>query len=135
MCCGVDSLDVSTVREFVGALLLRHTCQLVSNAHAITAVLRMSDEPSASSASTGPSSGEFSSRRACTRRSSDGASSAVDLSEQVRIATAIYPTASLMNHACDPSIISRSATLLDQSYIVSSSRATVNNFRYRTDIT
>jgi len=74
------------VRELVGAMLLRHVCQLVSNAHAITALRR-------SKASEVLSDGEV--------------SRAVDVSEQVRLATAIYPTTSLMNHSCDPSIISR----------------------------
>nr|KAG5688677.1 hypothetical protein BaRGS_014388 [Batillaria attramentaria] len=32
--------------------------------------------------------------------------SAVETQSQVRVATAIYPTASLMNHSCDPTIIS-----------------------------
>ena len=31
----------------------------------------------------------------------------IDSEEQVRIATAIYPTASLMNHSCEPTISSR----------------------------
>ncbi|ESO83273.1 hypothetical protein LOTGIDRAFT_169490 [Lottia gigantea] len=62
----------------IGGLLLRHIEQLVCNAHAITEVQ-------------------------CTDTIND--SMILDTS-QVRIATAIYPTASLMNHSCDPTIIS-----------------------------
>ncbi|KAH9495866.1 SET and MYND domain-containing protein 4 [Bulinus truncatus] len=63
----------------VGDLLLRHILQLVCNAHAITGL------------------------QAFTK--SDDDLQTLD-TEQVRIATAIYPTASLMNHSCDPTIIS-----------------------------
>ncbi|KAK7469794.1 hypothetical protein BaRGS_00036171 [Batillaria attramentaria] len=62
----------------VGGVLLRHVQQLVCNAHAITALhATQTDE-----------------------------GSAVETQSQVRVATAIYPTASLMNHSCDPTIIS-----------------------------
>ncbi|XP_055901234.1 SET and MYND domain-containing protein 4-like isoform X2 [Biomphalaria glabrata] len=63
----------------VGDLLLRHILQLVCNAHAITSLQAVSRP--------------------------DEVSQTHD-TEQVRIATAIYPTASLMNHSCDPTIIS-----------------------------
>ncbi|KAL8614446.1 hypothetical protein ACOMHN_007782 [Nucella lapillus] len=62
----------------VGSALLRHVQQLVCNAHAITAL----------------HSTEVSEKHLVETRS------------QVRVATAIYPTASLMNHSCDPTIIS-----------------------------
>ncbi|XP_021368116.1 SET and MYND domain-containing protein 4-like [Mizuhopecten yessoensis] len=70
--------DVSEVERYVGGLLLRHIQQLVCNAHAITElqVTQATDQ------------------------------SLVDTKSQVRVATAIYPTASLMNHSCDPTIIS-----------------------------
>ncbi|XP_067655261.1 SET and MYND domain-containing protein 4-like [Haliotis asinina] len=62
----------------IGSFLLRHILQLVCNAHAITElqVSQVAD------------------------------SDLVDSKSQVRVATAIYPTASLMNHSCDPTIIS-----------------------------
>ena len=62
---------------YIGSLLLRHIEQLVCNAHAITELL-------------------------VTETSN---SSLVDSKSQERIATAIYPTTSLLNHSCDPSII------------------------------
>ena len=63
----------------VGGVLLRHIQQLVCNAHAITALhaTQVSEQH------------------------------LVETQSQVRVATAIYPTASLMNHSCDPTIISR----------------------------
>lgn len=64
---------------FIGSLLLRHIQQLVCNAHAITE-LQASEVPHSES---------------------------VESHSQVRVSTAIYPTASLMNHSCDPTIISR----------------------------
>jgi len=91
------------VRDLIGSLLLRHICQLVSNAHAITAVIRL-NTASSSSQAAGPA---FDSQLSTSGGEVPG-SPAVDESQQVRIATAIYPTASLMNHSCDPSIISRS---------------------------
>ncbi|XP_041367336.1 SET and MYND domain-containing protein 4-like isoform X2 [Gigantopelta aegis] len=62
----------------LGSALLLHIEQLVCNAHAIT---------------------ELQVSQVCD-------DDIVDTKSQVRIATAIYPTASLMNHACDPTIIS-----------------------------
>ena len=91
-----DSVDGATVRELVGAALLRHVCQLVANAHAITGVQRTDVGPTDSTDHVNNEGGR-------TR-------TAVDVSHQVRLATAIYPTASLMNHSCDPSIISRYTT-------------------------
>ena len=66
-------------KYYVGGLLLRHICQLVCNAHAITGL----------------------------RVAVDEGSSPVHSQSQERIASAIYPTASLMNHACDPTVIAR----------------------------
>jgi len=101
--------DTADVRDIVGALLLRHTCQLVSNAHAITTVMRTNAASSASPAADGlVSSGELCSGVATGQSESTGDDCTVDMNQQVRVATAIYPTASLMNHSCDPSIISRS---------------------------
>ncbi|XP_023723064.1 SET and MYND domain-containing protein 4 isoform X3 [Cryptotermes secundus] len=63
---------------FVGGLILRHIAQLVCNGHAITKLDK-----------TFP---ENENREVLTEH-------------QVRIATAIYPSASMMNHSCDPNII------------------------------
>ena len=71
--------------RWTAALLLRHILQLVCNAHAPTKLVPL------------PSDG-------------DGDGGVVQLSEQ-RIATAIYPSASYMNHSCDPSIINRCVTV------------------------
>ncbi|GFO29337.1 SET and MYND domain-containing protein 4-like [Plakobranchus ocellatus] len=73
-----DSIDLPSDMSQVGGLLLRHILQLVCNAHAITSIQA---EPSAEANVSG--------------------------TEQTRLATAIYPTASLMNHSCDPTIVSR----------------------------
>ncbi|CAH1785327.1 unnamed protein product [Owenia fusiformis] len=61
---------------YIGGLLLRHIQQLVCNAHAITEL------------------------------DAGGDNRVVMTTSQVRVATAIYPTASLMNHSCIPNIIS-----------------------------
>jgi SET and MYND domain-containing protein len=71
-----DVVEVG-VRQYIGGLLLRHICQLVCNAHAITHIERTATD-----------------------------ASHVDVSRQLRVATAIYPTVSLMNHSCYPTIIS-----------------------------
>jgi hypothetical protein len=62
---------------YIGGLLLRHIEQLVCNGHAITElqITQISD------------------------------SSLIDSKSQERVATAIYPTTSLLNHSCDSSII------------------------------
>ncbi|PSN40378.1 hypothetical protein C0J52_11855 [Blattella germanica] len=62
----------------LGGLILRHIAQLVCNAHAITKL--------------DVSMPEKEDQQVVTE-------------SQVRVATAIYPTASMMNHSCDPSII------------------------------
>ncbi|CAN8022595.1 unnamed protein product [Ixodes persulcatus] len=72
------STDVAALKTVVGGLLLRHIQQLVCNAHAITSL------------------------ESKTSQEDD----VVMTTEQVRIATAIYPSASLMNHSCDPNIFS-----------------------------
>ena len=63
----------------IGGLLLRHVLQLVCNAHAIAGMMV-----------TEVSREHF-----------------VESHCEVRIAAAIYPTVSLMNHSCDPTVISR----------------------------
>ncbi|KAJ9586076.1 hypothetical protein L9F63_020273, partial [Diploptera punctata] len=69
--------DLSTLC-LVGGLILRHIAQLVCNAHAITKLQTLPPEHEDQQVVT---------------------------ETQERIATAIYPTASMMNHSCDPSII------------------------------
>jgi len=100
------------MKDVVGAILLRHICQLVSNAHAITAVVRTNAASSAFTAADGLiSSRELYSGVAAVESGVAecvGDRCTVDMNQQLRVATAIYPTASLMNHSCDPSIISRS---------------------------
>ena len=76
----LDDAKEST-RHAVGGHMLRHICQMVRNAHAITELCVVDD------------SGGVSSER------------------QERIATAIYPSASLMNHSCDPTVINRSVAV------------------------
>lgn len=65
------------VHTYIGSLLLRHICQLVCNGHAITAVITQAID----------------NKQIATQK-------------QTRIATAIYPTTSLMNHSCIPNVIS-----------------------------
>ncbi|XP_049828172.1 SET and MYND domain-containing protein 4-like [Schistocerca gregaria] len=76
----IESLHISDKSEpsidFIGRLILRHIAQLICNAHAIT---------------------KIESVRAVHNVTEEA---------QVRIATAIYPSASMMNHSCNPNIIS-----------------------------
>ncbi|CAG2220442.1 unnamed protein product [Mytilus edulis] len=73
----ITKLQFSQDDLYIGGLLLRHIEQLVCNAHAITELQ--------------------------VTQTSD--TSLVDSKSQERVATAIYPTTSLLNHSCDPSII------------------------------
>ncbi|XP_014294612.1 SET and MYND domain-containing protein 4 isoform X2 [Halyomorpha halys] len=59
-----------------GGKLLLHIAQLICNGHAITDIETKSDSVSS-----------------------------LLIENQVRVATAIYPSASMMNHSCDPSIV------------------------------
>jgi SET and MYND domain-containing protein len=72
--------DRKSIVCLVGATILRHITQLVCNGHAITKLDSMLPENE--------------NKEVVTER-------------QVRIATAIYPSASMMNHSCDPNIINR----------------------------
>lgn len=69
----------STSAIYIGTLLLRHIQQLICNAHAITLVEAVAGDDN----------------------------SLVSSQNQVKLATAIYPTASLMNHSCKPNITVR----------------------------
>ncbi|CAG7833348.1 unnamed protein product [Allacma fusca] len=64
----------------VGGVLLKHICQLICNAHAITSIAADHHLQFFSVTTTQES--------------------------QIRIASAIYPSASMMNHSCDPNIAS-----------------------------
>jgi len=80
--------DRKSIVCLVGAMILRHIAQLVCNGHAITKLDRMLPE---------------------------NENKEVFTEQQVRIATAIYPSASMMNHSCDPNIINRSVALCSVS--------------------
>ena len=69
--------NTGVTKEVMGCLLLHHMQQMPCNIHAVTAVVSTSQQ------------------------------SGVATKEQRRIAAGIYPTASLMNHACDPDVIVR----------------------------
>lgn len=85
-----DLLNTLT-EEIVGSLLLRHQQQMPCNVHAITAIVSTS---SSDEENDDDFNGLASPGQVITR-------------EQRRIASAIYPTGSLINHACDPDIIVR----------------------------
>ena len=82
--------------DMIGCLLFHHLQQMSCNVHAITAIVT-------SSVFVNPQGGI---RRAGTTKQH------VSTREQKRIASAIYPTASLLNHACDPDVIVRWGMLL-----------------------
>lgn len=66
-------------RLYVSSLLLRHILQLISNGNAISKINAIADNNK----------------------------NKLLIQQQDRIATAIYPSASMMNHSCDPNIINR----------------------------
>jgi hypothetical protein len=69
---------------YVSGILLRNMLQLICNGHAITRLnLTMSESHN------------------------------IATEYQCRVATAIYPSASMMNHSCDPSIINRYLQILN----------------------
>ncbi|EDO35173.1 predicted protein [Nematostella vectensis] len=80
--CGKDGLS----SDVVGALLVHHLQQMPCNVHAITAIV--------STSSSDEEDEEMGSSH-----------DQVVAREQRRIASAIYPTASLLNHACDPDVL------------------------------
>ncbi|XP_031563260.1 SET and MYND domain-containing protein 4-like [Actinia tenebrosa] len=75
--------------EVVGSLLLHHQQQMLCNVHAITTIV---------STSSSDEEGD-------EDYNSIGVHGQVISREQRRIATAIYSTGSLLNHACDPDVI------------------------------
>jgi SET and MYND domain-containing protein len=64
---------------YISSLLLKHILQLISNGHAITKL----------------------------NTTTDNKQDNFYIQQEGRIATAIYPSASIMNHSCDPNIINR----------------------------
>ena len=74
----LETTPRSEVITQIGSLLLLHTRQLKTNSHAITEV---------KSSATGKAM-----------------SGTVQETSQIRVATAVYPTASLLNHACEPNV-------------------------------
>lgn len=72
-----DLTTESDERLYVSSLLLRHILQLISNGHAITKINAIADNNK----------------------------NKLLIQQQDRIATAIYPSASMMNHSCEPNII------------------------------
>lgn len=80
--CNDFNCDLTTEgdeRLYVSSLLLRYILQLISNGHAITKINAIADNNK----------------------------NKLLIQQQDRIATAIYPSASMMNHSCDPNIINR----------------------------
>lgn len=73
-----DLEEESDQRLYVGSLLLKHILQLVANGHAITKINTIKIPESR-----------------------------MRIQQQDRIASAIYPSASMMNHSCNPNIINR----------------------------
>eukprot|EP00057_Strongylocentrotus_purpuratus_P011511 XP_011665985.1 PREDICTED: SET and MYND domain-containing protein 4 [Strongylocentrotus purpuratus] len=78
-----ETLSEEELIAEIASLLLLHTRQLKSNSHAITEVR--------------PSEGE--------NTAGKSAGGTVEEISQFRVATAVYPTVSMMNHACIPNII------------------------------
>lgn len=73
-----DFVTEDDERLYISSLLLRHILQLISNGHAITRLNTIATNKDK-----------------------------LFTEEQDNIATAIYPSASMMNHSCDPNIINR----------------------------
>ena len=72
-----DGSNFALTEENLGCLLLHHMQQMPCNIHAVAAIVSVNEQ------------------------------AGVWSKEQRRIAAGIYPTASLMNHACDPDVIVR----------------------------
>ena len=86
-----DTSPSSLGGDVVGCLLFHHSQQMACNVHAITAIVSTNgDKP----------------RQQVVSR------------EQKRIGSAIYPTASLLNHACDPDVIVRWVFRLFLSFFI-----------------
>jgi len=74
----------------VGGAILKHICQLICNAHAITDLVYADDE--------------FINVDRTNLKKGIMSTSTAD-STQERIASAIYPSASMMNHSCDNNVV------------------------------
>lgn len=71
-----DNSSEESQKLFIGSIILRHMLQLIANGHAITRL------------------------NLTTAVGAD-----VFEEQQQRIAVGIYPSASMMNHSCDPTIL------------------------------
>lgn len=71
-----DVGDKNSKKLFLGSLLLRHMLQLIANGHAITRLNLINAEKEN-----------------------------VVEEQQERVAVGIYPSVSMMNHSCDPTIL------------------------------
>ena len=83
-----ESCTSSLAGDVIGCLLFHHSQQMACNVHAITAIVSTGEDKT-------------------NLRTSLPTKDHVVSREQKRIATAVYPTASLLNHACDPDVIVR----------------------------
>lgn len=81
-----ESCTSSVAGDVIGCLLFHHSQQMACNVHAITAIVSTGEDKT-------------------NLRTSLPTKDHVVSREQKRIATAVYPTASLLNHACDPDVI------------------------------
>lgn len=86
---------------FVGGLILRHVAQLVCNASAIFEVAVREESFAREDLLEAVDGFGLEDRQ----QGGDRRQPVVVGNEQVRIATALYPSASMMNHSCDPSVI------------------------------
>ena len=77
-------LSDSHKTDIIEKLLLHHLMQIPCNVHAITSI---------------------------TSKEGSTECSSVESQEQVRLGMAIFPTASLLNHSCDPNTIVRSVLI------------------------
>ena len=84
----------------MGGIIFRHITQLICNASAIYQV-----GPDTGQVSGGGGGGGLESGMDDNAASDVGCGTFVTSNNQYRVATAIYPSASMMNHSCDPTVI------------------------------
>lgn len=78
----------------INQLILRHLQQIACNVHTVTTLALVEEEEDV------------------TRNELNGKQEYSLRKEQRQIALALYPTACLLNHACDPDVIVRYGTFL-----------------------
>ncbi|XP_038058725.1 SET and MYND domain-containing protein 4-like [Patiria miniata] len=113
----LDENFPSIVSE-TAALLLRHLQQLTCNSHAVTTIQTSEDLNSLSSmdkkleptnsrlgATNQTLNADTPVDTTVDKQHDKQREAVVDTTKQVRLATAIYPTASLLNHSCQPNVI------------------------------